>query len=435
MTVRRIGACLASLAFAGAATAIEVKAPAPAYGVDSPELALPGRLQVGFRSLHFTEHDWPDLGKTDPQTGVVPHVDEPIDVDVWYPATHAARAKTVVYFNTLTSEPPRPPLELATAGVAVRDAKAAGGPYPLVVASVGYGGDSASWAWLGENLASKGYVLAAVRRPEPYTPSGFAAAALHRVLDTPYVVAQLQEVLGAEHLIDPARIGLIGHSTGGVGVLAGSGAALDPAGAAVRFVPPLAAYARGGSARDRLKIAGLRATVAMAPYDNAQLSVWGKDGLADVSTPLLLIHGDRDRTVDYHTGGLNVFRKATGAHRYLLTIHDAGHALNGGPVPATADQNLWDRDWFQDPVWRKERLNGVCAHFITAFFDRYLKDDESRAPYLDVKVEEGSDGLWDAAPDVAYGAYSPGTGDITLWKGFPRKYATGLKLERAEPEK
>src|SRR6185437_12691692 len=30
-------------------------------------------------------------------------------------------------------------------------------------------------------------------------------------------------------------------------------------------------------------------------------------------------------------------------------------------------------------------------------------------------------------------AYSPGTGDITVWKGFQRSFAVGLQLQRAGP--
>jgi hypothetical protein len=34
---------------------------------------------------------------------------------------------------------------------------------------------------------------------------------------------------------------------------------------------------------------------------------------------------------------------------------------------------LWDQDWFEDPVWRKDRINAINAHCISAFLDRYVK--------------------------------------------------------------
>jgi len=63
----------------------------------------------------------------------------------------------------------------------------------------------------------------------------------------------------------------------------------------------------------------------------------------------------------------------------LLTFKNGGHAMGLNSAPDSMRQKLWDQDWFEDPVWRKERINAINAHFITAFLDRYLKNDESRA--------------------------------------------------------
>jgi hypothetical protein len=93
---------------------------------------------------------------------------------------------------------------------------------------------------------------------------------------------------------------------------------------------------------------------------------------------------------------------------------------------------LWDEDWFEDPVWRKDRINSISVHFITAFLDRYLKGDESRSAYLEVPVPESSAGNWPSPNPYAYDAYSPGTGAVTVWKGFQRNHATGLELLRAK---
>jgi hypothetical protein len=152
-----------------------------------------------------------------------------------------------------------------------------------------------------------------------------------------------------------------------------------------------------------------------------------------ITAPLLLIAGDTDRTVDYRTGARAIFDMASGAHRYLLTFKEGGHSLGLSPAPDSMRQRLWDQDWFEDPVWRKERVNAVNAHFITAFLDRYVKGDESRAAYLNVSARESAAGAWPAAmPPLAYDAYSPGTTEITLWKGFQRNHAAGLELLQAD---
>ena len=152
-----------------------------------------------------------------------------------------------------------------------------------------------------------------------------------------------------------------------------------------------------------------------------------------IKAPLLLIAGNQDKTVDYASGARAIFGMADGAHRYLRTFKEGGHSIGLNPAPVSMRQRLWDQDWFEDPVWRKERINAINAHFITAFLDRYVKDDASRDAYLNVPVSESAAGVWPATPPPPpYDAYSPGTASITVWKGFQRNHATGLELLQAE---
>ncbi len=180
-------------------------------------------------------------------------------------------------------------------------------------------------------------------------------------------------------------------------------------------------------------VKSLRAVVAISPAGGGSLASWGADGLRMIGAPLLLIAGDNDKTVDYATGARAIFDSATGAQRFLLTFKGGGHSIGLNPAPDGMRQRLWDQDWFEDPVWRKERINAINVHFITAFLDRYVKGDESRAPYLDVSASESGAGVWPAgAPPTPYDAYSPASGEITVWKGFQRNHAAGLELLRAD---
>jgi len=191
--------------------------------------------------------------------------------------------------------------------------------------------------------------------------------------------------------------------------------------------------ARGGALRDSLKVSGLRAVVAISPAGGGALAAWGAEGVRAITAPLLLIAGNEDRTVDYATGARAIFDMAVAAPRYLLTFKGGGHAIGLNPVPDAMRQRLWNQDWFEDPVWRKDRINAINAHFITAFLDLHVKGDASRAAYLNVPVTESADGIWPpATPPLAYDAYSPGTADITVWKGFQRNHAAGLELLQAE---
>jgi predicted dienelactone hydrolase len=191
-------------------------------------------------------------------------------------------------------------------------------------------------------------------------------------------------------------------------------------------------YARGGALSDSITVKGLRAVVAIAPAGGGPLGAWGAQGVSGITAPLLLISGDNDHTVDYTTGARAFFDQASGAHRYLLTFKEGGHEIGLSPAPDSMRGRLWDEDWFEDPVWRKDRVTAINAHFITAFLDRYVKDDASRDVYLNVPVTESDAGAWPAAtPTPAYDAYSPGTGNVTVWKGFQRNHATGLEFLQA----
>src|SRR5215471_10176807 len=90
---------------------------------------------------------------------------------VWYPATRSA-----------VEHPTEVPgLSIFKLGEAAQDADFAASPskFPLVVISHGTGGSGLSMAWLGTELASHGYVVAAVNHPgnngaEAYTAEGFS---------------------------------------------------------------------------------------------------------------------------------------------------------------------------------------------------------------------------------------------------------------------
>jgi predicted dienelactone hydrolase len=427
-----VSSLLVALALAGSCAA---DTPPSRFGVDAPELAPLGSFSVGVRTLHLVEHTQPDVLAFDTTRGTAPERDRELTVELWYPARASIVTEPVTYTAAFPAEPPADPVSFSVPGIAIRDARPAGGDYPFVLVSHGYSNAPAAMTWITENLASKGYVVAAIDHDDPPITdiARFAKPLLRRPLDIVFVAKSLQASLGAEHLIDPTRTALIGYSIGGYGVLTAAGATLDPNGNAVKLVPGdlLRHYAATGAQRDQIVVPNLRAVVAISPAGGGTLAAWGGDGLRTLKAPLLLIAGDHDNTVDYATGARAFFDQAVNAHRYLLTFKQAGHSIGLNPAPAAMRQHLWDQDWFEDPVWRKERVNAINAHFITAFLDLYLKGDASRAAYLDVATPDSSAGVWPTKAAVPYAAYSPGTGDATLWKGFQRRHATGLELLQA----
>ena len=405
-----------------------------APGVDAPQLAELGTHKVGFRSVLFTHRNQPDVENGNTDGTEVPLADRSLRVDIWYPALPKKGSKPVLYRGTLPAEPPRPPVDFTQNGIAVAGAMAAGTKYPLVIISHGYSNSPAVMTWLTENLASKGYVVAAIhhRDPNPYivSPGTRAAPNFNRPRDIVFVASELGAALG--DLIDADNVALIGYSQGGYGVLTAGGAMLDPSGPNMDIVAGgwLKKFARGTQQADAMKLAGVKAVVALAPAGGAPRSAWGAEGLAALTAPLLLIHGDSDPVVDYKTGALAVYKGAVNSDRYLLTYKRAGHAIALNPAPRNMRGSVWDMDWFEDPIWRQDRINAINLHFITAFLAVHLRNDDSKAAYLNVSVENSDDGEWNAPAGTAWGAYSPGSEGVTLWKGFQRRHARGMTLVR-----
>ena len=404
-------------------------------GIDAPQLAPLGRHKVGFRSVTLIHNAQPDLLHVDPATGRVPLHARALTVDLWYPAKGRRGAAPVTYVGSLYGEPPGPAVRFSVPGLAIRNAAPEGMRYPLVILSHGYSNAPAVMTWLTENLASKGYVVAAIHHedPDPYVVSADKRAApnFNRPVDIAFVAASLRQDLGA--LIDPAEVALIGYSQGGYGVLAAGGARLDPDGPNMGQVAGgwMKRLARGTSTEAEGKVPGVKAIVAIAPAGGAPRSAWGSTGLLGITAPLLLIQGDADQTVNYQTGALADFENARNSDRYLLTYRQAGHHIALVPAPAQMRGSLWDMDWFEDPIWRQDRINAINLHFITAFLAITLKGDASMRSFLDVPVENASDGVWNAPAGTPWGAYSPGGEGTTLWKGFQRGHAQGLTLRHA----
>jgi predicted dienelactone hydrolase len=413
-------------------------------GVDAPELAALGPFAVGVRSMTLIEPAVPDVLAYDKAKGSAPLKDRPLLVDVWYPAKARSDATRVVYRGDLPSEAAGIRAAFTVAGIAVRDAPPeTGAAYPLVILSHGYSGTPVAMSWLAENLASKGYVVAAAHHEDPpiTDQASFAGPLLLRPLDIAFVAHVIQaRAKGGDtffgRLVDPDRVALAGYSMGGYGVLTAAGAALSPLSSAVVPGGYLSAYALGGAKAKDLHIEGLKAVVAISPAGGSgPVQAWGPEGLKALRTPALFIVGDQDKLVGYSPGVKSIFEGAVNAPRYMLVYKNGAHSIGMNGAPDTMRSKLWDLDWFEDPVWRKERVIGVNLHMITAFLDLYVKGDRSRAAYLDL-IPSSNDGVWPQPPKgTPYGGYSPGSGGITVWKGFQRVHSAGLEFYHQEPAK
>ena len=432
-----MGAMIASIALAcpiaiPGSLAAEAFAPARPT-VDAPELAALGPYAVGVATLTLVQP-----GQLDPLRGeTAPEkVDRHLALRVWYPA-QGGKGPAIVYHSALPGPDARP-AAFTIPGIATADAPAAAGRFPLVILAHGYSNTPEVMAWLGENLASKGYVVAAPAFDDP--PISERAKVIgplaRRPLDIAFVAAEARRRAQAGQApfaqADIQNTALIGYSMGGYGALTAAGAPLDPGlAAATRDV--LAPYVAGGMQADELKLPDLKAVVAISPPMRlGPLSSWAPGGMGAIRAPTLFVVGSEDHLVGYDPGVKTLFEQETNAPRYLLTFREAGHNIGMSGVPPEMRERLWDKDWFEDPVWRKERLTEIEAHFITAFLDRYVKGDTAKAAYLDGLVPNSDDGTW-ANPPSGYGAVSPGAPTATLWKGFQPAHAAGMNFEFRPP--
>lgn len=203
----------------------------PAAASAAPRLSLPapgGQFPIGMRALHLT-----DQHRADPW---VPEKRRELMVSVWYPAVPVGRAP--LYMTTAESAAAiagrgldLPPDTLSKVRVHAREnAPTLPGRRPLVLLSPGAGNNRMTLTAVAEHLAAQGFVVAGIDHAyeawETEFPDGlrqcvpcglpgepWPGAIANRAVDASFVVDTLLK--DRRWSIDPARIGMAGHSAGG----------------------------------------------------------------------------------------------------------------------------------------------------------------------------------------------------------------------------
>ncbi len=391
--------------------------------VDAPELAPRGPWAVGVRTVELVNPHQPDILRFDKDAGKAPVSDRPLTIEIWYPATiPPGKEERVIYESGMPGTPrPGAPTTFHLLGKALRDAKPVSGQaFPLIVVSHGYPGSRTFMTWLTENLASKGYVVAAIDHTDSVfgQQRPFTSTLLNRAADQIFTI----DTLAARshdpgdflhNVVDPSRVAIVGYSMGGYGALATAGAGYSPQGGAAKTVPGgyLDRWLADSKEFQSHRRERIKALVAIAPWGNQPpQNNWDAEGLAGIRIPSLFIAGDQDDVSGFEQGTRKAFRGAVNSERYLLVFENARHNVGGNPPPPEALGNFTSRAFFDEPVWRKDRIAAINQHFITAFLDLYLKGDASRREYLTlpVKSPEGTQ----------------------AWKGFQARWGLGVEWYR-----
>lgn len=409
----------------------------------APDLATYGPLAIGVRTITATDRNRVDVLNTK-EGGPVARYDRTLTIEVWYPASLAPGQAPGGVYHTIARDPARP-TELR--GRAVREAAPAATPaagHPLVIISHGYPGNRYLLSHLAENLASKGFVVAALDHPDSTYADlkAFASTLYNRPLDQLFVLDELDRLSRAGSgsflagLVDVSRTGLVGYSMGGYGVLSTLGAGVTDAAVAAQNAPPnrlLYERAASNPAFGKRADARIQAAVAIAPYGGAA-GTWDAEGLRAITVPVLFVAGSADDVVGYEKGVRELFLGSSRSDRYLLTFGNGSHNV-AAAIPAPAEAwaysdalKMFPFVHYEDGVWDSVRSNNILQHFATAFLAIHLKGERDKQAYLEV-VPRGIDGVYSVDRE---GRPRP---DYTYWKGFKPRTATGLMLEHLQPGK
>ncbi|MEK7259603.1 MAG: dienelactone hydrolase [Pseudomonadota bacterium] len=431
--MKRIGVVIVMMTtFAGAAAQenrIDVVRP------DAPELSAFGRFDIGVRTMRFTDAGRVDVVNTKPGEQA-PLYDRRLNVEIWYPAELGDRGTPGGEYTTETRN-----LQITATlrGQAVRDAAplALQGNFPLVILSHGYPGNRYLMSHLGENLASKGYVVASIDHTDStyQNQQPIASTLYNRAKDQRFVLQAIADYAAEfgsflSGLVNVNNTAIIGFSMGGYGMLNNLGAPYSESMIEAQIAPPnrLLSELTAANPDYRKNLdPRIRAGVAIAPW-GMNTGFFDAEVLQGITLPTLYVAGSVDGTAGYEEGTRAIFESAVNSDRLLLTFANGGHSV-AAPIPLPVEilnsEDQAGAGHYTDAVWDSVRSNNILQHFVTAFLDVHLKEDQGKEAYLDL------------IPDPAAGIYSIRDGQPTsehnYWKGFALGTAVGLTLEHRGP--
>ena len=442
MKVKRFLIGLAALLISGGAMAAYVMTPTVHEGMsgESPELGRAGPYRLGTVVSSMTLPGRAEITAKSAITGRSSPENRTVSIRYWYPADAAAAGEPVRYDHVMHF-PGKPPFPVASQGTAITQAKALEGhKFPLVLMSHGYGGWNTQFSNLAEHIASRGYVVAAIDHGDIVADSvvsfalSFGNVLVDRTLDQRQVLAQIASDVQSRKTpflaqVDLNEIGLIGYSMGSYGALA-------TAGAQYRFTEgPLAklpAAAQDSLRNAAAQAAPIKSLIVFSPWGGQPDSrAWNADALAGVKVPVLMVAGNQDDVVNYQDGVTWLFKNLTGADRYLLVYREARHNIVGDDFDLSAKDPFMAAEFLKEPVWRSDRLNEINQHFVTAFLDLTLKGDNAKRAYLDVPTVDADSGEWPTSFAEQLNGTLAGPDQDKYWRGFQRRWATGLEMHKA----
>jgi len=408
-----------------------------------PELAAAGNYAVGVKTVQVT-----DPARFDLQTQAAKP--RSLTLEIWYPAAADATAAFTSYENQSRSGVP-----FSLQARAMRDVpvlKTGKEKFPLVVLSHGYTGYRTIMFYLGEHLASQGYIVVGIDHTDSTNAeidlknapfAGFVSTLLNRTRDQQFVLEHLRrEPALTDSQLDGTKAAVIGYSMGGFGALSTIGACYDfnPATTAAFTglkdptqltalqqllnscaggqYPAAATSPQTASSAQPTPDPAWKAAIALAPW-GGQHQLFSAASLAAIQVPVLYVAGDLDDVSGY-AGMQALFQQTGSSAKYLLTYHNARHNVAPHPAPQVASGSELDVGHYHEPAWSVRTLNEVNKHFALAMLDCHLKQQTARCAYLDLPPSPNQQPVDGKTP--------------ATWHGFDHRYATGMSWQQAHPK-
>jgi len=210
---------------------------------DAPELANFGELNIGVRTMTVIDQNRPDILNT--RSGeATAYYDRSLTVEIWYPAQLQEGQQPGGQYTSTTRNTA---VKATLYGKAVREANilATAIPYPLVIISHGYPGNRYLLSHLGENLASKGYVVVSIDHTDSTyeDQQAFSSTLYNRALDQRFVLNQIDTMNGDSSSflagsLNTSLTAVVGFSMGGYGLMNNLGGGYNTDVAALPIAPP-----------------------------------------------------------------------------------------------------------------------------------------------------------------------------------------------------
>jgi len=397
---------------------------------DAPELAAYGIYDVGTRFINTVNPNQLNVLALDPSVEApdpLPTYDRDLVVQMWYPTYPGSSGRNYVnaYLRDATTR-----VQLHGQARLWASPTVNAGAFPLIIISHGYPGNRYLLSHLGENLASKGYVVASIDHTDSTyrTQAAFGSTLRNRSLDQLFVLNEIERLNNdsasfLNGLVDTDNTALLGYSMGGYGAVITAGGGVTEASVAFGYSPPygtLGIHQSGSDTHNSLPDARIKTAIAIAPWGRNS-GFFDAESSKGVQIPMLFMAGSEDDVSLYEGGVKALWEESVNVDRALLTFDNANHNA-AAPMPAPAETSDATFGHYADAVWDTVRMNNIAQHFATAWMDLHLKGDSSKQDYLTL-TPNSNDGVYAADADGNF------TEDHTYWKGFDNRTAKGLQLE------